>query len=214
MKPISPADMEKILGHRPSQAERMAFYEPPSVDKVYGNRPPEEAVNPYAKPLADLLAAGESGSPADRKRCRDRIKRFQKQADEWDATHAAQRERELTRLRMVEHPDVQMMQGHFAQVLSNCEPRSAQDSHDTAECLKLIDEALDGDESAITRYYDTADAMMQRRLEGNEPTLQALQKQDVETRQAHCAAEAEQAGIKCTLAQAEFDRARLERPSE
>ena len=211
MKIPTPEEQERILGHRPSRDERRAFYAPPSVDKVYSNRPSDKAENPYRKVLDTLTV---SGSPQDRARARSRIERFKKQADEWDATHAAQRERELTRLRMAEHPDVQMMQGHYAQVLSNCEPRSPQDTHDTAECLKLIDQAMDGDESAIDRYYDRADAMMQRRLEDNTPGLEALQKQDVETRQAHCAAEAEQAGIKCTLAQAEFDRARLERPSE
>ncbi len=156
VKPLSASELNKIAGRRLSRQEREDFRN--RADAQWGTKTNRTDVTPD-NPFADELARMNPDSHDPRER--ERYKRFKAQADQREAELADVREREQTRLLNSVNPDIEKAQAHYVDV-GKLASKDVDDVADKAAALQALDDMLDGDPDAVSRFYASCKRMTER----------------------------------------------------
>ncbi len=189
-RPISAQDLNKLAGRRLSRTEREDMRN--RIDARWeskSNRTDQPVSNPYAAILEQLTAPGASVRPKDLAR----IERMEKLSEQREADLAGVREREQTRQINALDPAIEKAQAHFVDVTSLA-AADPEDVRDRGACLQALDDALDGKEGALPRFYKATGRIVARTQERlNEPLAESrtatsdatLNQCDLEKQSAH-----------------------------
>lgn len=198
-KNLSAQELSTLAGRRLSRDERRQWRDKIDAHERWGMRSTSQqttAPNPFRDALAQYSPT--SMNPHERRR----YESLKAKADARDIELAAQNDAQLTRLRMLEDTDVQNATQHFTEVLETFETDSPELLSKKAQATGLLQNALNGDKSALSRYYAMANSLMDEHIERSEQELREVQTRASDARLAEAAREAAHARMEAIQSKA------------
>jgi predicted metalloendopeptidase len=199
-KPMTVEQMTTILGHRPSQTEREAFYAGHDPGRVVSNNRPAPN-NVYAHTLANLNP--HSNDPAERRR----YARFQRLAQAREADLTESREKQKTRTLMGLDEDIQKARDLYTECVNTYRTETTEDVADKGAALAALERALDGDKNGgLDAFYAAAGRIADRKLQASSEVLAEARTVDEDTHLQRARLEADAAGMRATKIKVDHGR--------